>query len=852
MSQHLYNSQTESIRLGHKIGVGGEGEVFEVQDRSDLVAKIYFSPPPAERAEKLALLIRLGNERLSKLSAWPVDLLRDQPDDSQADSQAGGQIRGFLMQKINEAEEVHTLHSPKSRLQKFPEASWKFLIYVAANFARAVAAIHEHGFVIGDVNPKNTLVTRKATIYLLDCDSFQVSVEGRTYRCEGGFPEYTPPELQQIPFREVDRSQEHDCFGLAIVIFQLLFMGRHPFSGQFLGAGEMSLERAIKEYRWAYGRDAETREMRQPPGTLKLEAVPEPMQELFRRAFLSIPRDRPQPREWVESLESLSQSLTKCEHHSGHDYYRELSVCPWCEIETRAGAQLFNISLNGAGHEGGHFRLDQIWKEIAAVEAPRAMLMPQIAPNSLLPSVSVAPFIRKRRSDLIYSIVIAFVMGVAIALMTDAPLSIWLILLATIPVISVVKALDTATGPGQSFLLSGQPLPNNSLIQEISNFKQRAAEEVEKIEEQWKREAEGDRFLIKRNDLRSQKEAYEDLSKTRAERLKRLEFVARVEQQGNVLVAHDVSARARLEIEKEIGHLRLRLERQLTSGPFYLRRIKEEIETRRQELQPALLNARQSLARAEKDLEVATRHNNPVPALLVLIVTFSFWSIGEMIEGDFINPKPLPLKIPMVVQQQSDYAFISKKYDDAVKLYNEGVKYSEEGKYQAAVNALSRATALDSRYPPAYRELGAALYNLERYNESAEASSMAIRLDPGQFEPYYNLGLVRMGQMRWAEAKVALTQAVDRRGSAPSPEKYAQAFYHLGLSLKELGEVQSNIQLLEESLQVSPTSVVNRFELGILYLWASRAQSAMEQYQILKDQDWALAEELKKLIRNHQ
>ena len=143
------------------------------------------------------------------------------------------------MQRIGQAEEVHALHSPKSRLQKFPEASWAFLIYAATNIARAIAVMHEHGFVVGDVNPKNILVTRKATITLLDCDSFQITADGKTYRCEGGFPEYTPPELQGVAFRDVERNEQHDCFGLAVVIFQLLFLGRHPFSGRFLGEGEM-------------------------------------------------------------------------------------------------------------------------------------------------------------------------------------------------------------------------------------------------------------------------------------------------------------------------------------------------------------------------------------------------------------------------------------------------------------------------------------------------------------------------------------------------------------------------------------------------------------------------------------
>src|SRR5262249_32605927 len=211
----FHTSQSGVVRLGRRIGTGAEGEVYEIQDKIDMVAKVYHEPPPPEKAEKLVALSGLGNERLFNLSAWPVTTLLDAPD---------GNVVGFVMKKISEAEEVHALHSPKSRLQKFPEASWMFLIDVAANIARAVVAVHEHGLVIGDLNPKNILVTHKATVYLLDVDSFQITVEGKTYRCEGGFPEYTPPELQGVAFRDIDRRQEHDCFGLAVVIFQLLFM----------------------------------------------------------------------------------------------------------------------------------------------------------------------------------------------------------------------------------------------------------------------------------------------------------------------------------------------------------------------------------------------------------------------------------------------------------------------------------------------------------------------------------------------------------------------------------------------------------------------------------------------------
>jgi hypothetical protein len=56
----FHTSQAEIIRLGQRTGAGAEGEVYEIQDRSDLAAKVYHKPPPPEKAEKLVVLSRLG------------------------------------------------------------------------------------------------------------------------------------------------------------------------------------------------------------------------------------------------------------------------------------------------------------------------------------------------------------------------------------------------------------------------------------------------------------------------------------------------------------------------------------------------------------------------------------------------------------------------------------------------------------------------------------------------------------------------------------------------------------------------------------------------------------------------
>ncbi len=135
------------------------------------------------------------------------------------------------MPRVDGHKDIHTLYSPRSRKAEFPNADWRFLIRAAANTARAFAAIHETGCVIGDVNHGGVCVSDKATVRLIDCDSFQVTVGTRRFLCEVGVPTFTSPELQGKPFRGVVRSPNHDNFGLAVLVFHLLYMGRHPFAG---------------------------------------------------------------------------------------------------------------------------------------------------------------------------------------------------------------------------------------------------------------------------------------------------------------------------------------------------------------------------------------------------------------------------------------------------------------------------------------------------------------------------------------------------------------------------------------------------------------------------------------------
>jgi DNA-binding helix-hairpin-helix protein with protein kinase domain len=123
----------------------------------------------------------------------------------------------------------------------------------------------------------------------------------------------------------------------------LLFMGRHPFAGRYLCKGEMPIERAIAECRFAYSHDSARTKMSPPPLTLPLAAATLSIAECFERAFHPDGRrgGRPTPEDWVRTVDALKASLTDCTSVAWHQYPPGLRACPWCEIERASGAKLY-------------------------------------------------------------------------------------------------------------------------------------------------------------------------------------------------------------------------------------------------------------------------------------------------------------------------------------------------------------------------------------------------------------------------------------------------------------------------------------------------------------------------------
>ncbi|BBE72983.1 helix-hairpin-helix domain-containing protein [Oharaeibacter diazotrophicus] len=344
--------------------------MFHVDGDTGIAAKVYTDGKHLERREKISTMVASELHKRSTLVAFPMEtLLGDR-----------GEFVGFTMRKVGGVKPVHELYAPGSRKIEFPKVDFRFLARTATNVARAIGSVHQTGCVIGDINHSGILVSDQATVTLIDADSFQVRSSTMVYRCRVGVGEYTPPELQGAVLDKVDREPSHDGFGLAVIAFQLLFMGRHPFAGRYGGQGDMPIEKAIREGRFAYSiqRKAETR-MDPPPFAPTLGDLTPDLASMFEVAFQSNPslyRSRPSATDWIGALSRFEAELIPCRANPAHHHPKNAPGCPWCRLENGMGVTLFTASGSStAAPSLGNFDLT------AAIAAIDRVLGPGNSPD---------------------------------------------------------------------------------------------------------------------------------------------------------------------------------------------------------------------------------------------------------------------------------------------------------------------------------------------------------------------------------------------------------------------------------------------------------------------------------------
>lgn len=368
------------LQLGSALGKGGEGKIFNVEDDPGVAVKIYTDGKEQERLPKVRAMVADHLADKTRFVSFPRDIVL-----------ANGRFAGFVMRKVVAAKPLFDLCITSARKSEFPDANYRFLVRVALNYARAIASLHALGTVVGDINESGALVNRQGLVTLIDSDSFQYSSDGKTYRCLVGKPEYTPPELQGRPLRDVDRSTHHDAFGLAVILFELLFLGRHPFQGIPRDSDQPTIAEAIAAHRFAYSPHKAVTRMDPPRHMPVLTDMPPEVATAFQRAFGPYPGGvssvRPSAAEWVRLLEAMESNIVECRVNPSHYHSRSATSCPWCRLEAGYGTVLFVYHARGARSS---FDLEEVLGRIHAIASP-GPAPDLMASQGSLPPPSVSP-----------------------------------------------------------------------------------------------------------------------------------------------------------------------------------------------------------------------------------------------------------------------------------------------------------------------------------------------------------------------------------------------------------------------------------------------------------------------------
>lgn len=318
----------ERFELDQRFNRGGEAEIWTIRRDPHLVAKLYHQPTVAHEAKLTAMLANPPQQPGDHPAiAWPLQLLYSERH-----------FAGYLMPRVHESRPIFQFYNPIQRARMSESYPWRYFLHRAArNLASAVELVHKRGYVIGDLNESNVLVNRSALVTLVDVDSFQVQASsGIIYRSMVGKAEFTPPELQGLDFKSIDRNKTHDSFGLAVLIFYLLMEGYHPFSGvrtDGVSVGRVDLH-GIRHGLFPYTRG---QEVEPPPNAPTFMWLDPDIQRCFRRAFVEghdAPHHRPSATEWQETLTQSEASLVSCRSVEKHIYASHLGRCPYCVRNT--------------------------------------------------------------------------------------------------------------------------------------------------------------------------------------------------------------------------------------------------------------------------------------------------------------------------------------------------------------------------------------------------------------------------------------------------------------------------------------------------------------------------------------
>lgn len=315
--KHVFiNKKRVTLSPQDVIGQGGEADVYRYGN--DQALKIWKQPdhpdmqgmPAAQAATRQRL--QLYQE---KLPAFPAALPnRVVAPLTRATNRDGSQLLGYTMPLIANAEPLARYADRTFRAQGIDQETVR---QIMLDLADTIAALHQRGVVIGDLNDLNVLV-RGTHAYLIDADSFQFGA----FACPVFTTRFLDPRLCDpqatalVPAHSF--SPETDWYAFTVILMQLLlFVG--PYGGIYRPRDPA--QRVPQDLRPLHRITVFHPEVRYPKPAQPYATLPD---ELLHYMQMVFERDQrgPFPRHLLETLRG-----TRCPT-CGLEHWR--ATCPVC------------------------------------------------------------------------------------------------------------------------------------------------------------------------------------------------------------------------------------------------------------------------------------------------------------------------------------------------------------------------------------------------------------------------------------------------------------------------------------------------------------------------------------------
>lgn len=202
----LNSGKNFQIDESQEIHRGGEGAIYPVPNRPDLVAKIYHQGINPITQEQFDYLSKLDKN----LFVTPQELLYDNRKN----------IIGFTMEYLGQSYfPLSTIFSKNfcSRNGITPAVKKK----ICESLIKSIETAHKDQVVVGDFNQYNIMITKKGDFRLIDVDSYETPSHPHTGILLDDVRDY----LQGGKV-----SKESDYFALSVMLFNSLTFA-HPFKG---------------------------------------------------------------------------------------------------------------------------------------------------------------------------------------------------------------------------------------------------------------------------------------------------------------------------------------------------------------------------------------------------------------------------------------------------------------------------------------------------------------------------------------------------------------------------------------------------------------------------------------------